>query len=315
MKNAQEFIEIIQQLTGYMGVDEVTNMKYIIDEEYQPEKPTEEELNQLEKSLAESGMSSEIDEKILEKYKLKSIEINKKLYAAITDYNIDYDYIADLLKQGADPLGPLEYEGETPLGELFCDAGSNWDMLAPKGEVCPEDWLTSRLPKIMEVFIQNGFDCSRLKNDVDGDHDLEMWGLTFSISEGECKVVQIMIENGLSVPPLEDFIGHFYTDSEMCDGSDMRPEYEEYLNWAFKTIMLCASYPRILEESEFLRDCIEMDSTNAGNTYDLCKFRNYNNYKYHYDLSTLDLPEWGMRNATVEVSEVGSDEIIWKMHI
>lgn len=79
--------------------------------------------------------------------------------------------------------------------------------------------------------------------------------------------------------------------------------------------MLCASYPNILNESEYLRSCIEIDSTNADNKYDLCRFRYYDNFQYHYDLSTLDLPEWGMRNATVEVTEKGSDDVIWKMHI
>lgn len=163
--------------------------------------------------------------------------------------------------------------------------------------------------------IENGFDCSRFLDSEDGDHNLEMWSLTFSISEGACKAIKLMIENGLPVPALEDFIGHFYMDSEMCDGSDLTEPYVTYLEWAFKTIMLCASYPEILCNSEYLRRCIEIDTTNMGNNYDLTKFRNYNNYEFHFDLSTQDNIPYGMRNTGVEIMEKSSGKTVWKMYI
>jgi hypothetical protein len=244
-----------------------------------------------------------------------SKELNEKLYIAITEKYINYDEIKRLLVEGADPLGPLMDEDETAIGELFCEAGWDWHNDAASDDNLPEDCLCGRLPKILDVFIENGFDCSRFQTSDDGDKNLELWSLTFSISEGECKAMQIMIENGLPIPALEDFIGHFYMDSEMCDGSDMTDEYEMYLVWGFKTIMLCASYPHILNGSEYLRQCIERDSTNEGNNYDLTNFREYNNYEYEFDLSTLDNIPYGMRNATVLVKEKCTGKQVWKMHI
>lgn len=79
--------------------------------------------------------------------------------------------------------------------------------------------------------------------------------------------------------------------------------------------MLCASYPEIMNKSELIRKCIEMNSTNVCNSYDLCKFRNYDNYEYKIDLSTIDNISFGMRNATVEIIEKDSDKLVWKMHI
>lgn len=244
-----------------------------------------------------------------------SQELNQLLYNVITSPQIDYKKIADLLQKGADPLGPLIDEDETAIGELFCNAGWDWNSDAKLYDDLSKECLSDRLPKILEVFIENGFDCSRFLPSEDGERNLELWSLTFSISEGECRAMKIMIENGLPIPALEDFISHFYVDSEMCDGSEMTDDYEEYLTWAFKTIMLCASYPEILDKSEYLRDCIEMNTTNMGNNYNLTKFRKVDDYLYSFDLSTLDNEPYGMRNVTVEVREKATKELIWKMHI
>lgn len=222
--------------------------------------------------------------------------LNEELADAITSEKIDYEYIELLLDEGADPLGPLK-NGETALEGLFCDGdGSNF-------------------PAIISMFINKGFDCSRILGSEGGDDHLELWSFTFSISKGACEALKIMIDNGLKASAIEDFVGHFYTDSEMCDGSDVDAEYEEYLTWAFKMIMLCASYPHILENSEYLRNCIEMDSTNKGNHYNLERFRDYDAYTYQFDYSTMDNIPYGMRNAGVKIIENHSGSAVWEMSI
>ncbi len=237
-----------------------------------------------------------------------SKELNKKLYDVITKDEIDYALVDKLLKEGADPLGYYNDDEETPIGELFCEGSDCWER--ETGTV-----LNDRFPKLINLFIKNGFDCSRFQKDTDGNHNLELWSLTFSISPGACEALKILIDNGLPIPALEDFIEHFYMDSEMCDGSDMTPEHEQYLIWAFKMIMLCASYPHILKDSEYLQDCIELNSTNKNNKYDLAKFRQYNDFEYCFDLSTLDNVPYGMRNATVKVIEKKTKQEVWTMQI
>ena len=237
-----------------------------------------------------------------------SKELNKKLSDSITEREIDYDLVDELLKEGADPLGCYNDYNDTPIGNLFCMGGEDW------GEET-NGTLSDRFPKLINIFIKNGFDCSRFQRDTDRRYNRELWCLTFSISQGAYETLKILIEHGLPIPAMEDFISHFYTDSEMCDGSDMTPDYEEYLIWAFRMIMLCASYPHILKNSEYLRECVELDSTNKENRYDLTRFRQYEDFEYFFDISTLNNYPYGMRNATVRIIEKKTENEVWTMKI
>ena len=63
-----------------------------------------------------------------------------------------------------------------------------------------------------------------------------------------------------------------------------------------------------------LGSCV-LGCTNKDNKYDLTKFRQYNDYEYFFDLSTLDNTPYGMRNATVKVIEKKTKQEIWTMYI
>jgi len=239
--------------------------------------------------------------------KPSSYELNEKLYEAITDEKLDYATIEELLVAGADPLGERNEDHETPLDGLFTEAGSI-------SEYAPG--FTDQLPKIMKLFIDYGFDCRRIEP-ADGDEDdrhLEMWGLVFSSSKGALETMKLMIENGLRVSAMEDYISHFFTDAAMCDGCEIDEDYEEYLTWALKTIMLCASYPHVLEQSAYIRQCIEIDTLNR-NRYDVTKFREYDNYVYSYDLSSLTNRPYGLQGAMVAIREKGSTHVKWELSI
>ncbi|MCR5083399.1 MAG: hypothetical protein K6B15_08000 [Parasporobacterium sp.] len=237
--------------------------------------------------------------------------INDELAKAITGNKIDYNYIAELMEKGADPLGILENGYDTSIDKLFCIGHEKWSYKDKNGR--HRGCYSERFPKIMSLLIEKGFDCSRFKATEDGNRCLELWSLTFSISRGACETLQIMIENGLEIAAIEDFIGHFYMDSEMCDGSNVDSRYKKYLTWAFKMIMLCASYPHILDGSEYLRNCIEIE--NNDNEYDMKKFRNYDNYLYRFDYSTMDNIPYGVRNAGVEIIEKETNKVVWKMYV
>ncbi len=236
-------------------------------------------------------------------------EINEKLYRAISQQTPDFNMVKELLKQGADPLGPLKDECETAIQLMFCDA--SWLDSDADNHV----YTSEVMPRLMELFIEMGLDCSRFLPDVDGDHNLELWSLTFAISEGACKTLRLMIENGLKLEPIEDCICHFFFDCDNCDGSDIDEDYEEYLSWAVKMTLMCASYQHLLENSEYLRSVLEISSTNKDNTYPLKKFRNYEDYECRFDYSTMDNIPYGVRNATVEIVEKGSKKPVWKLHI
>ncbi len=240
--------------------------------------------------------------------------LNEELLKAVTADRMDYEYIELLLDEGADPLGPLKSDKEeTTIGYIFTCGNDSYHYKTETGS--HHEKLSDRYPKIMSFLIEKGFDCSRFAPSYDDDKNFEMWCLAFSISKGSCEALKIMIENGLKASAIEDFICHFIMDAEMCDGSEVDRCYEHHLIWAFKMIMLCASYPHILNESEYLRKIIEMDTTNHGNDYNLDKFRDYNAYKYRFDYSTLDNIPHGVRNARVEVIEIDSNRVVWEMYI
>lgn len=77
--------------------------------------------------------------------------------------------------------------------------------------------------------------------------------------------------------------------------------------------MLCASYPEVLKKSSYIADCIEMNTTNVGNTYDLTKFRNFDRYDYTFDTSVLEPGTLG--GATVTIVEKANGQIVWKTHV
>ncbi len=229
-------------------------------------------------------------------------ELNEKLARAITDKETDYDLIKKLIMQGADPLGPIIIENETPISELFCSA--EW-----------KEYDDGRFPKIMQMFLENGFECTRfLPEDEDGNHS-ELWTLLFAVSEGACQMLKLMLDNGLSSEPVEDFVSHFFMDSEMCDGSSITLGYLSYVIWALKMVMLCASYPQVLDNSGYLRDCIECNTVNKDNTYSLENFRNNDDYDYEFDFSTMDNVPNGIRNTTVTIIEKKRGETVWTLRI
>lgn len=241
-------------------------------------------------------------------------ELNQKLYTAVSGEKIDLAYIEELLASGADPLGPLtEYESSCTLAEMFCEASepTGWD----DDNGCNQ--VREYMPKLVSMFLEYGMNPAdiREKEDNADDTNSTMWSMALCCGKESTEVLKLLLDNGLKVKALEDFISHFYTDAEMCNGSDIDEYYLDYLTYGFKMIMLSASYPEVLNSSEYLRSCIEMDNTNKGNDYDLTGFADYERYEYTFDVSTCNIVPYGLRNTTVEIREKGHNEIVWKMHI
>lgn len=243
-----------------------------------------------------------------------NIELNKKLLDASTKDVINYDEISFLLAQGADLLGCCDEElGDYVLEEILMNEYdmSNWDNIDKK----------CKIVDLIEFFMSKGFKPSDIEKGSEDGSSI-MWHFYFVASESGIQILKMFLDNGLKAEALEDYIDHFFTDTEMIngyyeddDGDGIKQHFDKALRYGLKMVMLSASYPHILNESEYLRSCIEMNDTNKDNSYDLTNFRDYNNYEYELDTSTCDLLPYGLRNATVRIKDKQDKSIVWMLHI
>ncbi len=143
-----------------------------------------------------------------------SISLNEKLSEAITAKTVDYRYVEALLDEGADSLGCFNDYGETALQELFFEA-------AEVG--------TDRIPKLMTLFIEKGLDCSRFLSSGGHDENSELWSLYFAISKDACEALKLMLDHGLSASAVDDFIEHYFFDTDMIDCMIIDDDYIDQL--------------------------------------------------------------------------------------
>ena len=93
------------------------------------------------------------------------IKLNEELYEALVSRIIDYNEVKDLLLKGANPLGVFNEHGDDVLGTLFCDASE--EMM---DDIDYKYVLSSRMPKIMQLFIDCGFKPSEISaSGIDGE--------------------------------------------------------------------------------------------------------------------------------------------------
>lgn len=240
-------------------------------------------------------------------------EMNQELYNAVFSEEIDLHRVEIVLSAGADPLGPLlESNDECVLGELFCESSIRDDIY--DNGINP---VRNKLPELVKLFIEHGMKPTSIpaEHHDDENENIPMWYLAFCCSREGAEALKMLLDNALNTEALDDFISHFYIDCEMTGGSDIDDAYLNYLTYGLKMVMLSASYPEVLEKSKYLSSCIGVAEENSGNVYDLTRFRDYEEYDYSIDISTCDNIPYGLRNATVEICEKGSNVIIWKMYL
>jgi hypothetical protein len=75
--------------------------------------------------------------------------------------------------------------------------------------------------------------------------------------------------------------------------------------------MLASSYPRIIDESAYIRDCIELQNNRREN---LPAFRDWNAFDYRIDIPDAP-PRRGLRDASVTIRGKISGNIVWTLHI
>ena len=231
-------------------------------------------------------------------------ELNQKLCNAACSKESDIGIIAELMKQGGDPLGPIENDEESSaLEELFLAASIE------------ENGLDQRALDALRIFIENGMNVGNIRPAPDEDSTCPMWCLSFWCRPRSIEVLKLLLDNGLRADAFNEFMTHFIEDASFVSGSEINEDYLEYLICGFKMIMLAASYEHMISSNEQLRKQIEKDTLNADNSFVLHSFRDYDSYIYSIDMSTCINIRYGLNNALVTIREKVSGSSVWRFHI
>ena len=235
-------------------------------------------------------------------YTLEEVDLNNKLYEECVKEEINLNVIEELLKKGADPLGATDVSGwgllEHIYGEILCDT---------------QDMISKNLPEITELFLKYGMDISNPRVPYDGENSLNpMWEFAFVMNENSVYALEMLLDNGLSADDAGEMWGHAVFDLINIECGD--PNDDEFWNyectWVMKLIMLCASYDHIIDNDSDLRNFIDFDQ----NTYDLHKFRKWNDFCYEFDTSHCErYPE--LYKSIIRIYEKESKKEVWKISL
>lgn len=235
-------------------------------------------------------------------YTPEEIELNKKLYEECSKDKIDFAVVEELLKQGADPIGPtVEY---------------GWDVLEHiYGEIVgdSQDDDSINLPQITELFLKYGMDVENPRIPYDGGNSINpLWEFGFVTNENAICALKMLLDKGISVESFGEFVGHTFDDLIYIECGD--PVNDEFWNhtcvWTMKMIMLAASYDNILCKDEGL----QMRIGYSYNNYDIHYFREWNNYYYEFDTShCTKYPEF--YKSVIRIYDVKTKKEVWKIGV
>ena len=232
-------------------------------------------------------------------YTPEEVELNKKLYAECCKKDADFALVEELLQKGADPLGATAVYGwgllEHVYGEIGLEAFDNDDI---------------DLPRITELFLKYGMDVSTPRVPYDDDNSLHVLRYWPETRKG-ILALKMLLDHGLDVDSACECWDRFVFGQINCHRDDPNDEkWNETFVWAFKIIMLIASYDHLLEGDEGMQEFICCDR----NSYDLHLFREWENYNYHFDTSHCEkYPE--LYGSIVRIYEKKSGNEVWRMGI
>lgn len=237
-------------------------------------------------------------------YSPEELALNKRLYEECIKTNIDYVAVESLLKQGADPLGPIKdpvWENERAYSLIISEADSD---------------TRYELARLTELFLKYGMNVDRPRVPYDeGDDENPLWDLGLSLGEYSIQTLKLLLDNGLSA----NSFGVFWSTAmgDLIDVSCGDPNRDEFWNevctLSLKATMLAASYDHVLNEYENLRKFIGY----SYNHYDVHKFRNWNDFTYEFDTSHCKrhngYPE--LCESIVTIYEINSGKAVWKFGV
>lgn len=229
-------------------------------------------------------------------YTADEIALCKRLYQACIKQTPDFAEIEALLRQGADPLGPAD-------GDLDIDTHIYGELLTEA------EWFEEgiHLPRITELFLRYGMDIDKPRIPYDDDDSLNpMWIFTFVMNEYSAAALKLLLDSGLSADAVGEMWGHAVDDICISRADPCGDEWD-CETCTLKHIMLCASYPHIIDNDEYLRAFLMTDS----NSYDLQKFRAWDDFSYSYEAPNAENGAEGYI-ALVKISEKASGKEVWR---
>ena len=238
-------------------------------------------------------------------YSSQEIELNKKLYEECFKNPVDFEVVEELLKQGADPLGPTEESGFGLLGHIYEEIVEEAQF--ERGEL---------LLRFTELFLKYGMDVDHPRIPYDGGNSINpLWTLGLHHEETMLIALKLFLDRGISLESFEEFWS--VSMGDLIDVSCGDPVSDEFWNGvcivALKATMLAASYDYMLNEYEHLRNFIGY----SYNNYDVHKFRNWNDFSYEFDTSRCDrhpgYPE--LYKSVVTIYEKESGKAVWKIGV
>ena len=250
--------------------------------------------------------SNDYEQKETQKYEgtytPEEIELNKKLLEACAEDATDFAYIEELLKHAADPLGGTALFGWDLLIHIYGDVVGN-----------SQESNSVIIPRLTELFLKYGMDVDNPRIPYDNDNSLNpLWEFAFATNENSIIALKLLLDHGLSADSFAEFWDHSMGDFFLSPCGD--PQNDEHLNyectWTFKMLFLGASYDHIFENDEHLRKFICCEN----NSYDMHKFRNWNEYEYYFDTSHCkDKPE--LYGSIVHIFEKQSGSKVWVLGV
>ncbi len=233
---------------------------------------------------------------------MTQFELNKHLLEAVVSSKIKLQHIEYLLKLGADPLGSDEESDKENhiIADIFCYAEEN-EKLAD----CIED--------VMNLFFKYDMDISSKIDEYDGENNLNpLWSLAFNSSESGLKILKSLLDHKLDTDSVEIMVEHILCD--MClwstNLSEMESWFYEREVFSIKMIMLAASYRYIIDSSDYLRREIWYDKNN----FDTEKFRNWNDFDYHIDMSKCN-EKTGYQDSVITIVEKATGKTVWTLEL
>ncbi len=233
-------------------------------------------------------------------YTPEEIELNIRLFEECRKENIDFDIVEDLLKKGADPLGPTADHGWGLLEHIY------GELVGPSGYFDAKH--IPHIPKITELFLKYGMNVSSPRIPYDYDNSLHPL-FCFIENESGIKALKLLLDAGMDADSVAEFWGTAIFDQfNVCNDDPNDEEWHDRFVWMMKMIMLVASYDHILENDEDLREIVGA----SYNSYDVHKFRDWDAYYYVFDTSRCNRhPE--LYRSVLKIYEVGTDKEVWKI--
>ena len=235
-------------------------------------------------------------------YTAEEIELNNRLFEECSKAEVDFEAVEELLKKGADPLGGTAVGGWGLLAHIYDDLISD-----------SKENDSIYLPKLTELFLKYGMDVENPRVPYDDSNSLHpLWEYAFVTNENAIFALKMLLDHGLSADSFAEFWAQAMFDFINISCGD--PQNDKFWNfnctWTFKMLLLGASYVHILSEDEELRNFICCDY----NSYDIHKFRDWNNFEYYFDTSHCDHhPE--LYKSIVHIYDKETHAEVWKIGV